>query len=452
MIVRRIFRILLYSLLFLIVAIAIFILSSLEPVDRTPYLESAHYNQMMDQLDSLSGIPIPEARHGLSVGFAKVNLTPPYPVATAGYGKRRGKQFSGIHDSVFVRTIVVENGTRRAAIVSADLLIIPPKVTEVLETRLLEAGFSLANTYLNATHTHNSIGNWGEGATGFIYGSYSDSIVNFIADRILESIALANKKTIPAQFSTGSITVPSAVKNRLDREEGSVDSLLHVIEVTLADNRKLLVTSFNAHATCLYSDDYELSRDYPGALVDSLESMGYDFAMFLAGAMGSHGLRAPEAGKPCLGWVANEITNRFKVLQPDLVQMRDSTLMMVRVPLFLGESQVKVSEGWRIRPWLFRSAFGEYQTYLTALRLGEILLMGTPCDFSGELTERIRTAAEDQGFHAIVTSFNGHYIGYITADKYYDRSHYETRLMNWYGPGNGAYLTESLIELQKSLY
>ena len=84
--------------------------------------------------------------------------------------------------------------------------------------------------------------------------------------------------------------------------------------------------------------------------------------------------------------------------------------------------------------------------------MGNVILMGTPCDFSGELTEEIRSAARRQGFHAIVTSFNGHYIGYITADKYYDRSHYETRLMNWYGPGNGAYLTESLLELQKALY
>jgi neutral ceramidase len=450
--VRKIFRILLYSLLFLLLCVVIFLLVSVQPVDRTPYSELSHYSKMMGQLDSVALLPVPAASHEFRTGYASVNLTPSFPVATAGYGKRRGKEFTSVYDSLYVRTVVIDNGAQRIAVVSADLLIMPPTVTELLESRLSEVGFSLENTYLNATHTHNSIGNWGEGATGIIYGSYSDSVVTFIAERILQCIAAANRELVSSHIRTGSIMVPSAVRNRLDREHGSVDSLLHVIEIERADERKLVITSFNAHATCLYSDDFDLSRDYPGALVDSLESMGYDFAMFLAGAVGSHGLKAPEAGKVCLGWVAEEITNKFRMLQPNLEDVHDSTLMMVRVPLFLGEAQVKLTADWRIRPWLFRSAFGEYQPYLTALRIGDIILMGTPCDFSGELTGKVYAAAEQHGMHAIVTSFNGHYIGYITADKYYDRSHYETRLMNWYGPGNGAYLTESLVKLQKALY
>jgi hypothetical protein len=44
-----------------------------------------------------------------------------------------------------------------------------------------------------------------------------------------------------------------------------------------------------------------------------------------------------------------------------------------------------------------------------------------------------------------------HYIGYITRDEYYDRDHYETRLMNWYGPGNGAYLSECLTRLTEAV-
>jgi len=47
----------------------------------------------------------------------------------------------------------------------------------------------------------------------------------------------------------------------------------------------------------------------------------------------------------------------------------------------------------------------------------------------------------------MVTSFNGGYIGYITPLKYYDVDHYETRLMNWYGPGSGEYMQECLLGL-----
>jgi neutral ceramidase len=42
----------------------------------------------------------------------------------------------------------------------------------------------------------------------------------------------------------------------------------------------------------------------------------------------------------------------------------------------------------------------------------------------------------------IITSFNGGYAGYITPMKYYDQNGYETRVMNWFGPGNGEYFSE----------
>ena len=119
----------------------------------------------------------------------------------------------------------------------------------------------------------------------------------------------------------------------------------------------------------------------------------------------------------------------------------------MRVPLALGEPQIKISRDLRLRPWVFRTAFGEYQPYLTSLRIGDVLFLGTPCDFAGELRSPIDSAASRHNLQPIITSFNGHYIGYITNDIYYDNPHYETRLMNWYGPGNGAYLSACMADL-----
>jgi len=50
----------------------------------------------------------------------------------------------------------------------------------------------------------------------------------------------------------------------------------------------------------------------------------------------------------------------------------------------------------------------------------------------------------------LVTSFNGGYIGYITKDEWYNLKEYETFVMNWYGPYNGAYfvgLIQRLLEV-----
>jgi neutral ceramidase len=127
--------------------------------------------------------------------------------------------------------------------------------------------------------------------------------------------------------------------------------------------------------------------------------------------------------------------------------VEDSTVSMVRIPLILPDAQVKITENWCVRPWLFESLFGDFQPYITALRVGNIVLLGTPCDYSGELTGPVDAIGKKHNLHPVITSFNGHYIGYITRDDHYDRNHYETRLMNWYGYGNGQYLADCLTRL-----
>jgi neutral ceramidase len=442
-VVKKVIRFLLSFLAFLVVVILTFAIIGITRVDRTSYRDQTHYSDMMNQLDGLKEIMIPKATSPFMVGSARENLTPPFRTATAGYGNRKGRKFTTVHDSLWVRAIVISNGSVEVAVVSADLLIIPPEVTNRLSVRLPEIGFSIDNTFLNATHTHNSIGNWGEGVAGFLYGFYDDKVVDFITDKVVAAISAASRNRIEASLKTGSIMVSSAVRHRIVNY-GEVDSLLHVVEFNRADSTSLVIVSYNAHATCLYSKDLGLSRDYPGKLVDDLESQGYHFAMYLSGAVGSHGCNPPEYGEACIGWMADEIVMKFNEAKPSMKAVEETTLMMIRLPLHIGEPQFKIARDWRLRPWVFDAALGRYQAYLTGLRLGNILLFGTPCDFSGELSRPVRAAAARKGLHAIITSFNGHYIGYITRDEYYDHPHYETRLMNWYGPGNGAYFTECL--------
>jgi neutral ceramidase len=449
--VKRVFIWILKILGLFLLAIVLFVVVNLLPIDRTSYKEKSFYPVMMARLDSLQELPIPNSKTDFKTGFAKENITPSFPMPTAGYGNRRGKNFTSVLDSIYVRVMVISNGSEQVAMVSADLLIIPPEVTEELKDLLPTIGFSLNNTYLNAIHTHNSIGDWGVGATQLIYGNYSDSVIYFIANKIIMAIKKASADLQSSTIKSGSIAIEHVIQNRLDKKNGTVDSLLHMVEITRADSSKVAMVTFNAHATCLFSRDLDLSRDYPGELVDQLERDGYNFAIFFSGAVGSHGCRPPEFGKPCIGWMATEITAKVDILKRSLAPVNDSTLLMFRIPLELGEPQVKISENWRIRPWLFKKAFGEYKPYLTGLRIGKIIFLGTPCDYSGELTEPLRKLGTENNFQVIVTSFNGHYIGYITLDKYYDRSHYETRLMNWYGPGNGAYLTECLLKETQAL-
>jgi neutral ceramidase len=451
MVLKKILRYLLVGLLLFIGVLMVFTVFSVGPIDRTPAHDFSSYKSMMDQLKRLDTINLKPPKHNFSVGFAKVNLTPAYPTALSVSGSRRGKVYTAVRDSIYVRTMVLDNGTQKVAIVTADLQIIPPTVTELLQTKLTTIGFSLNNTYLGATHTHNSIGNWGKGAASFLYGPYKDSIVNFIADQIVLSVQQASLNTKPSHIKAGFIPIPEAVENRMING-GPEDPLLRVLEIHRSDSSKLLFMSYTAHATCLFSRDLELSRDYPGALVDTMESKGYSFAMFMAGAVGSHKGSAPEAGPSCIDWMTEKISDKFLAGQPHLKSVSDSTLFMMRVPLTLSNPQVKIAPNWKARSWLFRLTFGEYPVYLTALRMGNVVLLGTPCDFSGEFDPRLDSLASKTGLQTIVTSFNGGYIGYVTPENRYDVDHYETQLMNWYAPGTGEYMEEcmeKLIEMVK---
>ncbi len=426
--------------------IAIIFFPPLRKIDRSPYQQNSSYHLMQQNIDKTKKGGI-EAGHGFNVGYSKENITPNHPIPTAGYGNRWGADFTSVRDSIYVRTMVVDNGIQRVALVSVDILIFPPKVTSILSKKLPGIGFSLDDTYLSATHSHNSLGNWGERLAGrIVSGAYDDSVVNSIANAIIKSIGTASRNALPAKLKAGNLPVSRAVRNRL-LKKGDIDSLFRIIEIIRNDSSRLVLTSFTAHPTCLDQNDLELSRDYPGKLVDNLEKRGYSFAMFMAGAMGSMSARTPRGGETCINWIAEELTHVLVTKRNLLIPVHGSVLVMRNVPLALPKPQLKISEDWRLSPWWFRNLFGEYPAALTVLRMGDIVMIGTPCDFSGELSGGIDKAAAKLGLRSMITSFNGGYIGYITKDERYDLDHSETRLMNWYGPGNGQYLSESINQL-----
>ncbi len=446
MFLKKILRWIWLTLVGVIAFIVILIAVTVGPLDRTPVKELPVLAEMNDNLRSIDSVKIKKSNAGFSTGWAKVNITPSFKTSTAGYGNRKGKISTGVKDSIFVRTLIIQNGNRKFAIVSADLLLIPPIVKSKLDEQLKTIGYSLDNTYLGAIHTHNSVGNWAEGVTQFMYGRYNEELVQFLTDKIIESISAADKNIKPSIIKTGVIPIPQAVQNRMI-QGGPEDSLLRVVEIHREDSSKMLLMSFTAHATCLYSRDLEISRDYPGKLVDEIERRGYSFALFLAGAVGSHKPSPPSFGPECIDWMANEISSTFIANRNNLKIVHDSTLAMLRVPLALSDPQLKITSDYKVRSWFFKAALGEFPAELTSLRIGTILFLGTPCDFSGEFNPALDKYSAEKGFQNIVTSFNGGYIGYLTPVNRYDIDHYETKLMNWYAPETGEEVEQSLEHL-----
>ncbi|TLV00611.1 neutral/alkaline non-lysosomal ceramidase N-terminal domain-containing protein [Dyadobacter luticola] len=444
----RFIKILLTIIGSIILLLLLIVATMVTTIDLTPYRQMGYYSDWKKIIGEAKPDTAGSAGQ-LRAGWAKVNITPASPTPTAGYGNRRGKLYTSVHDSIYVRAMVVDNGVTQAAIVAADLLIIPPTVVEVLKKRLTEKEVPFEQVFLGATHSHNSIGGWGTGVSSlFFSGKFEQATVDRLADAFYKAIVEAKAKLEPAKLTYMESTDRVDIRNRLVGEEGDIDPEIRSAAFVTQSGKKAILSSFAAHSTVLNSKNIVLSRDYPGMLVDSLENGRYNFAMYMAGAVGSMG--PIEKGTDDFDEVKNQAYGVQKALltpERPAEEAKNATLETLTLPLPLRDPTPRLTMKLVLRPWAFKKGFGEYPVFVKALRIGNILMVGMPCDFSGELVGELDIYAKSKGLNLMVTSFNGAYIGYITSDKYFDRDLYETKTMSWYGPYNGAYLSEVIKDI-----
>tara|TARA_B100000446_G_scaffold71717_1_gene67935 strand:+ start:209 stop:1534 length:1326 start_codon:yes stop_codon:yes gene_type:complete len=429
------------------------LIATIAPVDKTPLSESRYYQLAQQKLDSLNSSYTLQDSKYFKAGWAKTNITPQYPLPLAGYGARKGVFVSTVHDSVWARGFVFDNGFNKSAIITLDLLIIPPAVTKALRILLPEIGYSQDQIFLSATHTHCSVGGWADSWIGTQFaGEYQNEIVNDLAIAIITTIKKAETNLVSAKVGYARYDASPFTRNRLVGEKGSRDTWLRVVKIQQESGAVALITTFAAHATVLSHRQMNYSRDYPGALVDSLENItNVDFAAFCAGAVGSHS-PVTKGGKSYnkIALLASNLKSLIgaNVSSIPINKVQQSGTIRFDVPL--RKPHIRVAANWRVRPWIFEKLTEVSPAYISLLRIGNIAFIGTPCDFSGELTAAIDEKANALNLNVLVTSFNGGYIGYITKDEWYNLKEYETFVMNWFGPYNGAYfvnLIQRLLEV-----
>lgn len=399
----------------------------------------------------------------LQAGFGRALLTPTrnsYPpdpaagkfpaVPLAGYGDRKGRPARGIHDDLFVKAVALRVGGRLGIMAAADALIVPEEVCQVAVSRLAaELGLSREQIYLGATHTHASIGGWGQGPVGEAFaGDFLPGIQEWFADRIVVASkqAIADLKT--ASFGEGRFVAREFVRNRLVGEQGEVDPEFSFLIVQQQGGNRAVLGSFSAHATVLSGDVMEFSGDYPGAWQRGVEHATGGLALFFAGGVGSH---SPVPGER--GFVgAERMGNTLAAMLLDEMRLvaltNQAAFSLAGVELTLPPLNWRITDGIRFRPWAAGALLhAPKRAFAQAFRIGKTVWLSTPCDFSGEMALGIKDLMRARGADAVVTSFNGSYIGYVIPNRYYHLPGYEPRVMSFYGPNTTDYLDEILRKL-----
>ncbi len=418
------------------------------PIDFTP-LEKL--DEVQHTLNGLNAVKIHESNGNdtLLAGWSVANITPKKPIKMAGYGPRG--PYTGVMDSLYSRAVVFNNGSMEAVMITVDLLLFPGEVKNRVQDSLATFGFALDAIYLNATHTHSGFGNWEKSRAGqLIFGQFDEANMDFLVQQIVSGVVAARSNTSPVKIGFKKIDANKWVANRLAGTEGTKDPFLRVISMKKENGELGVIVSFAGHPVNLDADAWALSRDYPGILVDDLEKeSNIVFSMFCAGMVGSHSINSNlPKGPERITSVGKSLAEIVKKGLNSMDYQTSSSMGTLDVKIDLPPSQLRISDGWHIRDWVFQGLMGPLQANIKMLEIGDILMIGMPCDYSGELSinNHLDRFAAKHGKELFITSFNGNYVGYITEDSHYmtfNKS--EVREMNWVGPFKGKYFT-SVIE------
>ena len=215
----------------------------------------------------------------LSVGAAAVAITPPVGTLLDGYTQRQGVS-TAVHDDLYARALVFDDGRTRAALVSCDLIDVDGHLVAAARQRATEAtGIPAEHIMITTVHTH-------AGPAGLRHGM-DEALAETTARHIAGAVAAADQEKHPGVLKVGHCTIDSVSQNRRD-PSWPVDPTLRLLLVDSPEPGApplAAVMNFACHATVLAETNLVVSADYPGYAVRTFQKLLPDTAcLFLQGA------------------------------------------------------------------------------------------------------------------------------------------------------------------------
>ena len=457
-------RFLLILMVFLVVVAGSFVtLIGPWPAYKSGFKDKSYYKEALAAIAQHGKLISHSSAIGrFEAGWGSCSITPPTGTPMAGFGDRKGKPSTGVHDEIFVKALAVSDGTDKAVIVGADMLIIPENVAELVRIRVSQQTTLTANDILfNASHNHSGPGAFAPGyASKAFSGAYDPNIPGFLAGAFTEAIVEAFQSLEPAKLMHGSVDAPEYIRNRT-RKDGTVDSELSYILVEQQDSDRCFIVSYSAHPTILGGDNMQFTGEYPGFLMRRITEQTGAEAIYLGGSVGSMSHRAPEGQDPFERSLAMGTALADKVLQAvvNTTQFEDKVdIASIGIPIRLPPFQLRLNENWRISKFLFPILGIDTDGWMHAVRIGDIALVGTPADFCGEISVDLKSRTQNRISNLWVLSFNGDYAGYISPDRYYyDKEEkggygYERGVMSWIGPDQEAFTVSLIMHMIDAMF
>ncbi|MEO8541721.1 MAG: neutral/alkaline non-lysosomal ceramidase N-terminal domain-containing protein [bacterium] len=217
----------------------------------------------------------------MRIGAAAIDITPPVGTPLDGYGGRTDVSL-GVHDPLYARAIVFDDGSTQVALVVCDLIgigsFLAARARELIAER---PGIPPENVMISATHTH-------AGPAG-VRGRGEPVLVEEIARKIAGAVRVAHRNAQDGVLKYGQTELSSFAQNRRN-PDWPIDRRLDVVAADTPDGVNIAtIARYACHATTLNFDNLEITADYPGELCRSIEQVigAGTTALFFNGACGN---------------------------------------------------------------------------------------------------------------------------------------------------------------------
>src|SRR5688572_457845 len=110
--------------------------------------------------------------------------------------------------------------------------------------------------------------------------------------------------------------------------------------------------------------------------------------MYMGGMVGSHSFnKFEERDFELIEKEVSLLSERFNS-RIEAQKIDSLSISTAHIPIALGPSQLRIAKDWKVRDWVLDATLGELEGELTYFKIGDIIMIGTPCDFSGEIYAR----------------------------------------------------------------
>jgi len=229
----------------------------------------------------------------MKFGMARDIITPDIEMAMSGYDAFYGAAYQGVHDDLYVKALLLDDGNQAVLLITLDLLFHDVALTEEIKQYAEERyGIAPDNLILSYTHTHS-----GPAIRGYDVGQFSEHYEAFLLARIKTCINRVFLNTFTGLLSYGSVEgewninrrrlVDGWMVNR-PNPEGVTDNVVHILKITdEAGQPRGLLLNYACHPVTI-TDTPCLSADFPGRISQHLETALFGLtSLFFQGAGGN---------------------------------------------------------------------------------------------------------------------------------------------------------------------